>query len=119
MKKIFTFILGLILLVACQKEQGPVNVQYRVVDGYSDTEITWRNAAGELKSEIIAFESGADQWIQSYEIEKGEIVYLAGIYHDSVSSVKLQILIDGKVYKEKLSENDPGKYVVVSGTVPF
>ena len=119
MKKILILLTGLVFFISCEKDSVTVNVQYRALNGYAETEITWRNANGNMNTETVKFESAADEWVRSFGLAKGEIVYLNGIYHDSLSSVKLQILIDGKVYKEKSSSNDPDKYIIVSGTVPY
>ncbi|MCB0806671.1 MAG: hypothetical protein KDC05_12800 [Bacteroidales bacterium] len=118
-RKYIVLILILLAFASCDKDEDRVIIQYRVLDGYTDTEILWRDVDERIQSTTYTFESVADSWIKQCEGVPGQIVYLAGIYHDTASSVTLQISIDGKLYKQKSSKNEPGKYIVVSGTVPF
>jgi hypothetical protein len=60
-----------------------------------------------------------DIWDFNYTDKRGEIVYISARYTDSTSSVNVKILIDGKVYKQGSSNNEPNKYVTVSGTIPY
>jgi len=52
-------------------------------------------------------------------MNKGDIVYLSAIYYDSTSFVKIQILVDGKVYKEGSNNERPEEYITISGTIPY
>jgi hypothetical protein len=113
---IFVFVL---FTIACVKENDKVPVQYRVSSAYAETEISFRNDQQDIITEIYPFQSGEDIWTWSGQLLKGEIVYLSTRYTDSASSVKVQILVDGKIYKESSSNNEPNKYLIVSGTVPL
>lgn len=108
----------LVVIFACEKESTIIKVQYKVSKAYSETEITYRDVEKNLKTETVDFQSGQDVWQYSFEGEKGDIVYISTRYVDS-SSVKVQILMDGKIYKEGSSNNEPGIYVTVSGTIPY
>lgn len=119
MKTIVVFLFLIVFATACEKENETISVQYRVSNAYADTEISYRNDQQDLVTEVYPFESGQDIWSWSGQLSKGDIVYLSTRYTDSASSVKVQILVDGNVLKEGSSNNEPSKYLIVSGTVPF
>lgn len=119
MKKLFSIVFVYLLLTACETENEKMNVSYRVSNAYADTEISYRNSEAQIISEVVAFNSPQDTWSYDMALNRGEIVYLSAIYSDSTSSVKLQILMDGKVFKEASNNNEPGKYLILSGTIPF
>lgn len=107
------------LLASCENDREVVPVKYQISNAYSPVNIKYRNADGAVISETIDLESAEDIWQYSFENKRGEIVYLSAKYSDSTSSVKLMIIIDGKVYKQGSSVNEPEKYVTVSGTIPY
>jgi len=119
MKKFICISIVSLLLFSCEKEDEAVPVEYRVSNAYSETEISYKSTDEQLLTEVYTFESGEDIWSYSLDLNRGDIVYLSAVYHDSTSSVKLEVLIDGKVYKQGLSNNEPDKYLIVSGTVPY
>lgn len=119
MKRIFYAALVLLMMISCETESDILQISYRVSNATADTEVSYRNNDAQIVTEMVSFQSKEDVWTYDMELRKGEIVYLSSIYEDSTSSVKLQILMDGKVFKEGSSNNEPGKYVVVSGTIPF
>lgn len=117
-KLIYIIVLGF-LLIACEKDEQQVNVTYRLSNAIADTDLSYRNIDGQIINETVQFESLADIWSKPLEMKKGDIVYLSAIYYDSTSSVKVEILVDGKVYKEGSSSQKPETYVTVSGTIPY
>lgn len=119
MKKFILALTVSMVSLACDKENAGMPVRYEISNAFADTEVTYMNGDGEVVKEWIAFESGGDVWDYSMTREQGGIVYLSAMYLDSASSVKIRILIDGKVYKEGSSNNEPDKYLTVAGTVPF
>ena len=119
MKGFLALVICFVLMTACEKENDSVQVEYRVVNGYSETGISWRGCNEIMHTTDYLFTGAADTWNQKIEVSPGQIVYLAGIYHDTASAVTLQIMIDGKLFRQKSSKNEPGKYLVVSGTVPY
>ncbi|MBN2175080.1 MAG: hypothetical protein JW731_13180 [Bacteroidales bacterium] len=119
MKKLIFVAFVLLVIFACDEENSPVKVQYRVSDAYAETHISYQNESGSLESETINFQSAEDTWNYSFEAKHGDIVYISAQYADTASSVNISILLDGKVYKEKYSESEPGKIITVSGTIPF
>jgi hypothetical protein len=119
MKKIIILALLSMLLFACEKDNNSVKVTYKVSNAFASTSVNYRNVSGSLINESINFASSEDIWLHSFEIDRGEIVYLSAQYLDSLSSVKLQIIVDGKVFKEGSSNNEPQKFVTVSGSIPY
>lgn len=119
MKKLIYISLIFFVLVACEKDRQEVKVKYEISNAYSQTEIDYRNSEGTIVSESISFESIEDVWSYSYTDKRGEIVYISTRYTDSTSSLNVQIIVDGKVYKQGSSNNEPNKYITVSGTIPY
>ncbi|RLD59416.1 MAG: hypothetical protein DRJ05_06440 [Bacteroidetes bacterium] len=119
MKRIIYFSLLFILFSACDKEDETIVVQYNASNGYSETQIKYRDADGVLVSKDIVLVGGEDIWTYSFDANKGDIVYLSARYFDPNSSVTLQILLDGKIYKESTSNNETDKYLTISGTIPY
>jgi len=119
MKKfIYIFVLVFITL-ACEKDEQQVNVTYRLSNAIANTELSYRNVDGQIMTETVQIESIEDVWTNALEVNRGDIVYLSAIYSDSTSSVKIQILIDGKVYKEGSSNQKPEEYLTISGSIPY
>ncbi|MFU8842192.1 MAG: hypothetical protein ACNA7V_00130 [Bacteroidales bacterium] len=116
-----TIYLSLLIIVAagCEKMSDPVKVTYRVSRAYSSVEVTWRDSENDLQAQTIPFESIQDLWQKSLTMQPGQIVYLSAIYADSASSANVQVLMNGKVYKEAFSSNEPDKYIIVSGVIPY
>lgn len=119
MKRLIYLFLVLLLIYSCEDNREKVMVKYQISNAYSPVETKYKNADGNIIGEIIIFESAEDNWQYSFEKERGEIVYLSARYNDSTSSVKLMIIIDGKVYKQGSSVNEPEKYITISGTIPY
>ncbi len=103
---------------SCEKH-GDVSVKYIATEAIDDYEITWRNEKGELKTEIVAAQSVQDRWEYNFTAREGEIVYISGKYKNINSSLRLMIVVDGKVYKQGFSAGDTLKYLTVSGVLPY
>ncbi len=119
MKKVIFLLLIAIAISSCNKDDTEVDVTYRVSKAYSATTVSYTNDDGIMSTDTVHFDSGEDIWSFSFNGEKGEIVYVSAIYADSASSVTVEVLLDGKIYKSGMSNNEPGKYVIVSGTIPY
>ena len=119
MKKLIYISLIFIVLLACEKERQEVMVKYEISNAYSQTEVSYRNNEGNIIHKTIDFESIEDVWNYSYTEKRGEIVYISARYIDSTSSINVRILVDGKIYKQGSSNNEPNKYITVSGTIPY
>jgi hypothetical protein len=119
MKRILYVLLLVLLFSACNKEDETIIVQYKASNGYSNTQIKYRNAEGVLVSENINFVGGEDIWTYSFDGKKGDIVFVSARYYDSNSSITLQILLDGKVFKEGTSNNETDEILTISGTIPY
>ena len=118
MKRLLYIIPILFVLVSCQKDREK-KVTYLVTKAISGFDVNYRTADGNLLSEHIETSSAQDEWRYGFTAEEGDIVFVSAIYDDMASSITVQILIDGKVYKQGSSVQDTIKYVTVSGTVPF
>ena len=119
MKKFIYIFVLVFIVMACEKDEQQVNVTYRLSNAIADNDLSYRNIDGQIINETIPIESLQDVWSKPLEMKEGDIVYLSAIYYDSTSSVKVQILVDGKVYKEGSSNQKPETYVTVSGTIPY
>jgi len=118
-KSITPALVFLLLLSSCLKEEEAVNVQYLVSGSTSAVEISFLDEQGSLQTLNRDFISLNDFWSHTYDAAEGKLVYLSARYTDSTSSVKCRIFIDGKLYKQNASTYDPGRYVIVSGTIPY
>ncbi|MEZ5082568.1 MAG: hypothetical protein R2750_03850 [Bacteroidales bacterium] len=119
MKKLIHLMIVLVIVFSCSKENETLKVEYRVSEASAATDITYRNAESEMISETVEFNSSEDAWNLVTDMKRGDIVFVSALYHDSTSSVNVQVLVDGKIIKQKSSVNEPEKYVIASGTVPY
>ena len=118
MKKIIATTIILLFFASCEKEsKHPVT--YRITNSDSGFDVNYRDDNGKLQSEKVTTQSAEDIWSYSFDAEEGDIVFVSAIYKDINSAIKVQLFIDGKVYKEGSSTGDTTKYVTVSGTVPY
>jgi len=106
-----------LIFQACEKEESII--EYKITKAISGFDVNYRNGDGELIKANIPTSSGEDIWNYSFSAYQGDIVFVSARYRDINSAIKVQVLIDGKVFKEGSSTNDTVKYVTVSGTVPF
>ena len=118
MKKLLYILPLLFILVSCEKSKEK-QVSYIITKSVSGFDVNYRVADGTLVKEHIKAESAQDKWQYSFTAEEGDIVFVSAIYKDITSAISVQVLIDGKVYKQGSSSQDTVKYVTVSGTVPF
>jgi len=119
MKKLIYISLIIVVLIACEKEQQEVKVKYEISNAYSPVDVTYIVSDGQMVYEQIEFESIQDVWTYNFTDKRGEIVYMGASYTDSTSSMNIQIVVDGKIYKQGSSNNEPYKYLIVSGTIPY
>ncbi|MFO8129078.1 MAG: hypothetical protein R6T99_04155 [Bacteroidales bacterium] len=111
--------LSLTLLVAgCEKETDK-KVVYRISDNASGYSVNYRGPEGALHASAVSVASGEDVWTYAFMAGEGDIVFVSAIYKDITGEIKVEILIDGKVYKQGYSKYDTVKYVTVSGVVPY
>lgn len=107
------------VLASCEKEDEEKTVTYLVSDAVSEISFSYLDQQGALINRSESFNSKEDDWKLTFGAKKGDLVYLSATYTDSLSSVALSILINGKVYKKASSNNDPDRYVTVSGVIPY
>jgi hypothetical protein len=119
MKKIVVYVVfALFFLASCEKETT-YPVTYRITNSDSGFNVNYRDADGALQSEKVTTQSAEDVWSYSFNALEGDIVFVSAIYKDINSAIRIQVYIDGKVYKEGSSTGDTTKYLTVSGTVPY
>jgi hypothetical protein len=111
-------ILSVIIFSACEK-RDVVPVKYIATEAIADYEISYRDQNGDLIKKTVAAQSVQDKWEYNFVAEEGEIVYISGKYNDINSSLRLMIVVDGKIYKQGFSTGDTLKYLTVSGVVPY
>ncbi len=107
------------VVFSCQKENNAKLVKYVTTEAISMYDLAYLNGSSQLIEQKVEAQSAQDKWVYSFEAEPGDIVYVSAKYYDIESALKIQILIDGKVYKEKSSRNDTTQYLTVSGVIPY
>ena len=119
MKKLISFILILVVaLTACHKPYQK-KVTYITTGAISAYNLQYLDDQNELVNTEVIPQSEQDIWKYEYMSDQGEIVYINGNYKDINSALKIQLLIDGKVYKQAETTGDTIKVLVVSGVVPY
>lgn len=113
------FIVVALIVSSCESNDEAVKVVYKISDNQSGFTVNYRNSGGELQSEQVMPLSKEDEWKHSFVSEEGEIVYVSAIYDDVNTGIKVQILLDGKVYKQASSLYDTLSFVTVSGSIPY
>jgi hypothetical protein len=116
MKKFFWLIL--LILASCEKDTE-CKVTYKITDSVSGFDVRYLNESSELITEKITTQSAQDVWNYSFTSEEGGIVFLSANYDDPGSAIKVQIYVDGKIYKQAASRNDTTSFITVSGTIPI
>ena len=60
-----------------------------------------------------------DVWQYSFRGNEGDIVFISADYKDPLSAIKVQVLINGKLYRQAATKNDTVSFVTVSGVIPI
>lgn len=108
-----------LLFSSCERNDEAVKVVYKITDNQSGFTVKYRNSSGELQNEEVIPLSKEDEWKHSFVSEEGEIVYVSAIYDDVNTGINVQILLDGKAYKQASSLYDTLNFVTVSGSIPY
>jgi hypothetical protein len=117
-KYLLYFILISFLFASCNKTY-PKKVTYIATASVSAYNLQYLSDQNVLVKTLVEPQSAQDIWKYEFMSEEGEIVYINGNYKDINSALKIQVLVDGKVYKQGATEGDTLKYLVVSGVVPY
>jgi hypothetical protein len=112
------FITVSLFLLSCNKETERM-VTYRITDSVSGFDVRYYNQSGTLVSEKVPTQSALDVWNYSFPSEDGGIVFVSANYKDPQSAIKVQIMVDGKIYKQAASKNDTISFITVSGVIPI
>lgn len=118
MKNFILIIFLFLVLASCEKVRES-KVSYLITRSASGFKVNYRLPDGTLNKESVVTASAEEKWVYDFVAEEGDIVFVAATYEDISSSILVQIIIDGKVYKQGSSNQDTVNYVTVSGTVPF
>lgn len=121
-KSIFPLLVVLftISFVACEKQIDQVKVTYRVIDFQDGFNVYYKTQSDTLLNlRVNGPYTLATPWMYSFMSEPGEIVYIS--VRDTVenSFSRVQVLVNGKIYKEKSRTSDRFMPVTVSGVIPF
>jgi hypothetical protein len=123
MKKIFIIAIGfftIALLLSCEKQTDNVKVTYRIINFQDGFTVFYKHSSDTLTKQIVeGAYTTATPWTFSFIAEPGDIVYVSMTDTVINSFSRVQILIDGKIYKEKSRTNDRFMPVVNSGIIPF
>lgn len=119
MKRLIIIIFALVTIIASCTDVNKKNVKYIATGAISAYNLQHLNENNELVDIETTPQSAQDQWSYSYIADEGEIVYISGYYKDINSSLKLMILVDGKVYKQASNTSDTISILTVSGTIPY
>lgn len=118
MKKLVFFTVVLLLMPGCAKYTRK-RITYRASRTLFPVTLTYRDNNGILVADTFQPVGEQDIWLKNVMMNEGDIVYLAGKYNNIENSVLLEVLIDGKIYKQNSSKGDTVNYVIVSGTIPY
>ena len=114
-----TVVLFIMLLTNGCNDDKQVKVEYEASLSVSKYSLSFMDDTGTLKELTIEPEGADDVWRYSMIADEGDIVYVSGKYNDINSALRLNIKIDGKIYKSASSKGDTLKFLVVSGVVPY
>jgi len=122
MKRIFSVLLVFILVAfyACEKQNDKVKITYRILNFENGFTVYYKNLSDTLmKKNVEGAYTLATPWVFNFMAEPGNIVYISMIDTTLESYSKVQVLVNGKIYKEKSRTSDRFMPVVVSGVIPF
>lgn len=117
-KYLILFVIISFLLASCNKSY-PKKVTYIATASVSAYNLQYLNDQNVLVKTTVESQSALDVWKYEFMAEEGDVIYLNGSYKDINSALKIQLLIDGKVYKQDATRGDTLRYLVVSGVVPY
>ena len=129
MKKILVFILAIFVLVSCQKDRDPVEVDY-LITGFGDSyTVSYLNPDGKTITKTITPNGISDKWEYSFLAEPGTPLYLYIKSKEDISasmSFNVGLLINGKYYQQAknydgpfIANGDTMYEIKRSGVVPF
>lgn len=111
-------IVSLVILFGCTKDNER-QVKYVITDSVSGFTVRYLDESGQIITDMITTQSAEDKWAYEYRANDGDIVFVSANYKDPLSAIKVQIYIDGKVYKQAVSKQDTISFITISGVVPI
>lgn len=119
MKKIIILLALSLAFISCEKEKDKKSVRYLVTESISGFTVTYTDENGEKQAPMsVVTGSEEDEWTMSFMADQGQVVYLAVEDTMANSFTKVQIYVNGKVYKQAVRD-EKSPTVVVSGVVPY
>jgi len=129
MKKIFIFIIAVIVFASCQKERDLVKVDYMIVGFGAPYSVSYLDVDGSTITTTVTPKGISDKWKLSFLAEPGTPLYLYVKSQEDISnsmSFSLGLMINGKYYQQakdydgSITMNGQLFYEIKrSGVVPF
>ncbi len=123
MKKILIVVLVLSTLISffsCEKRTDEVKVTYRIIDFQDGFTVYYKTNSDTLvKKNITGTYTSSTPWMYSFMAQPGDIVYVSMTDTVVNSYSRVQILFNGKIFKEKSRTYERFMPVVNSGVIPF
>ncbi len=129
MKKIFVFIIAVVVLASCQKDRDMLKVDY-MITGFGDPyTVSYLDVSGATITKTITPNGISDKWKVSFLADPGTPLYLYVKSQEDISnsmSFSMGLIVEGKYYQQ--AKNYDGKIVIQgqtyyeikrSGVVPF
>jgi len=109
-----------LMMFSCEKQIDEVKVTYRIINFEDGFQVYYKHLTDTLNTEYIpGTYTLATPWTYSFMAEPGDIVYVS--MKDTIidSFSRVQVLLNGKIFKEKIRTTDRFMPVTVSGVIPF
>lgn len=121
-KRMYIVLVSLLSLMmySCEKQIDEVKVTYRIINFEDGFQVYYKHLSDTLNTEYVpGTYTLATPWMYSFMAEPGDIVYVS--MNDTVidSFSRVQVLLNGKIFKEKIRTTDRFMPVTVSGVIPF
>lgn len=117
--KVLVVLFILLGLTSCEKQPAEYVVTYRVLEYKDGFKVTYKMSTDTLHQEVVeGVYTLANFWQKRFYAKPGNIVYISVLDTVINSFSRVQILVDGKIFKEKTRSEDRFMPVVVSGVLP-
>lgn len=117
--KLFVLFFLHFLVVSCEKRTEQYVVMYRVIEYKDGFKVSYKmNSDTLFQEQVKGVYTLSNYWYKKFVAKSGDIVYVSVLDTVINSFSRVQILLDGKIYKEKVRTQDRFKPVVVTGVLP-
>lgn len=107
------------MFASCEVNNDQRKVTYRISENSTGYKVQYIDENENLITEYIMPASSQDIWSYSFDGKEGVIIYVSSIYNNINDGILIEILLDGKIFKQGSSLYDTLNYVTVSGTIPY